>query len=81
MLMKTKIKGIENRLVTLRKIKCPPGIKKKLREAARDWLVYIKQHISEIHRDDEFEMYHNGEINFIKLFFNLDKKTAVKYKK
>jgi hypothetical protein len=69
--MKVKNKGIEKRLVTLRKIKCHPKIKKKLREAARYWLVYIKQHISEVHQDGFFEEYHKGEIAFIKFFFNI----------
>jgi len=68
---KLKRLNLEKSLVTLKKIKCSLKVKKKLRKAARDWIKFIKQHISDIHRDGFFKEYHLGEIAFIELFFNI----------
>lgn len=75
---KSKNYEIEERLITLKKIKCPLEIKKKLRKAARDWIAYIKQHVSEVHRGDDSNYYHVGEINFIELFFNIKEENEKK---
>jgi len=40
--------------------------KRKLQEQAKKWLKYIKFHSEEIKHDD---MYHEGEMSFIKFFF------------
>ncbi|MFA7707667.1 MAG: hypothetical protein WCX73_01845 [Candidatus Pacearchaeota archaeon] len=71
---KSKDYEIEGKLITLKKIKCSWEIKKKLRKAARDWITYIKQHVSEVHKGDYSNYYHFGEINFIELFFNIQDK-------
>ena len=71
---KSEIYNLEKNLITLEKIKCPLEIKRRLRKAAKDWIAYIKQHVSEAHRGDFSNYYHVGEINFIELFFNIRKK-------
>ena len=40
--------------------------KGKLQKQAKNWLRYIKSHSEEIKHND---MYHEGEMNFIKFFF------------
>ncbi len=84
--MRTKIEKlrddeVEERLITLKKIKCSWETKKKLRKAAKDWIAYIKQHVSEVHRGDDSNYYHVGEINFIKLFFNIKEENGKKNKR
>lgn len=71
---KSKSYKIEQNLITLKNIKCPPEVKRSLRKAAKDWIKFIKQHISEIHKDGFFKDYHIGEISFIELFFNIKDK-------
>ena len=61
---------LEDLLITLKNINCDYKTKKNLRKAAKDWINYISQHISEIHTDD-FINYHQGGISFIEFFFNI----------
>ena len=70
-----RIHKLEKKLTTLKKIKCPPRLKRKLRKMARDWISWIKQHMEDIHKDAkgnyEFHNYHQGEINILEILFNL----------
>ncbi len=40
--------------------------KRKLQKEAKKWIKYIKLHMKDVKHDN---MYHEGEISFIKLFF------------
>jgi len=76
-----KTKKLEDMLITLKNIKCPPQTKIKLRKAANNWINYIRRHISEIHELDVFNGYHKGEISFIEFFFNIKEKREKDYGK
>ena len=78
---KLKKAEIEERLTTLKNIKCSLEAKRRLRKAAKDWIAYIKQHVSEAHRGDFSNYYHAGEINFIELFFNIKEENGNKNKR
>jgi hypothetical protein len=43
--------------------------KRKLQRQAKNWLKWIELHLKEAHFHDDENMYHKGEINFIKMFF------------
>ena len=73
-----RIPKLEKKLTTLKKIKCSPRLKRKLRKMARDWISWIKQHMEDIHKDAkgnyEFHNYHKGGINILEILFNIKKK-------
>lgn len=79
---KARIYLIEKKLVTLKKIKCSPKIKRKLRKADIDWINWEKQHMEDVHRDEEgnyeFHSYHQGSIDMLKIFFNIKRKNEKK---
>ena len=62
-------------MTTLKKIKCHPRLKRKLRKMAREWISWTKQHMEDIHKDAngnyEFYNYHQGEIDILEILFNL----------
>ena len=68
-----RIYALERKLTTLKKIKCPSQIKRKLRKAAKDWIAWINQHMEDLQHPPE-NFYHEGEINILELFFNIKRK-------
>jgi len=66
---------LEKKLITLKNIKCPPKIKQRLRKAAKDWNNWIKQHSDDLKGlGSEHRTYHQGQIDMIRLFFNIKDK-------
>jgi len=65
---------------TLKSMKLPSNINRKLRKEVKRWKEFIKEERGEIDLDDDGNdmhyWYHTGEISFIEFFFNLKKKNV-----
>lgn len=74
---RAKIYELEKKLTTLKKIKCPPNVKRQLRKAARDWIKLSKFEISlekgkvEDYGSDMHRNYHQGQSDILEIFFNI----------
>jgi len=80
----SKFYELPKKLKTLKEIKCPPNVKRKLRKAARDWIKVSKFEISEEkgkigdYGSDMHRNYHQGQIDMLALFFNIHEKNGRK---
>jgi len=69
-----------NKLTRLDKMNIPNQYKKKLKDAAKLWIKFIKEERGKItdEGNESHYLYHAGEISFAEFFFNLTKDKKIK---